>query len=229
MDATDETRLDNPIHAALSGPHAALAQRSGAALRYPAAIAPFLALPAAATDADWQDARALVATGTMVGTMRLALAVPPPWEARRSFPVVQMVCEEVAGAVAPEIVALGSADAGEMAALVAATNPGPFFPRTIELGDYYGVRRNERLIAMAGERMHLDGWTEVSAVCTDAAARGQGLGSALVRAVLHGIGRRSERAFLHAASSNTPAIRVYQALGFRTRRELTVTVLSPGS
>jgi ribosomal protein S18 acetylase RimI-like enzyme len=101
--------------------------------------------------------------------------------------------------------------------LVARTRPGPFLPRTPELGTYLGIRRGGRLVAMAGERMHPPGWTEVSAVCTDSAYRGQGLGARLVRAVVAGVRARDESAFLHAAATNTGAIRLYESLGFRLR------------
>lgn len=71
---------------------------------------------------------------------------------------------------------------------------------------------------MAGERLHLPGWSEISAVCTDESVRGQGLGTGLVRAVAHEIGQRGETSFLHAAASNTNAVRLYESLGFVLRR-----------
>ncbi len=74
---------------------------------------------------------------------------------------------------------------------------------------------------MAGERLHPPGWTEISAVCTDAAHRGQGLATRLVRAVAHGIRQRGETPFMHAAATNTAAIRLYASLGFRLRRTTT--------
>jgi predicted GNAT family acetyltransferase len=144
-----------------------------------------------------------------------------------SFEVVQMVSENTAGADDPEAIRLGPDDVPEMAALVRETNPGPFLSRTVELGDYYGIRRGGQLVAMAGERLHAEGWTEISAVCTAPDHRGQGIASRLVRAVIMGIERRSERAFLHTGTTNTAAINLYDALGFSVRRRLTITVISP--
>jgi predicted GNAT family acetyltransferase len=113
-----------------------------------------------------------------------------------------------------------------MLALVAETEPGPFLARTVELGNYLGIRRGGALVAMAGERFHLDGWTEISAVCTRPDHRGQGLAAQLMGALIAGIQRRSERAFLHVMSTNTGAIRLYEALGFRVRQQATLTVVT---
>jgi predicted GNAT family acetyltransferase len=114
-----------------------------------------------------------------------------------------------------------------MLELVRQTDPGPFLDRTIELGDYVGIRRHNQLVAMAGERLRLDGWTEISAVCTAPTHRGRGMASRLVGALKAGIQHRSERAFLHVLTTNTNAIRLYEELGFRVRRPLTISVLTP--
>jgi predicted GNAT family acetyltransferase len=101
--------------------------------------------------------------------------------------------------------------------LVARTRPGPFLPRTIATGTYLGVVEDGALVAMAGERLHPPGYTEISAVCTDAAYRGRGLATRLVLAVAAGIRDRGEVPFLHAAADNVTAIRLYAELGFRLR------------
>jgi predicted GNAT family acetyltransferase len=122
---------------------------------------------------------------------------------------------------------LDGSNVAEMLALVALTKPGPFEARTIELGRYLGVFADGRLVAMAGERFHLDGHTEVSAVCTHPDAQGRGLGAALTHAVAAGILERGERAFLHVAEDNHTARRVYERLGFTTRAMVDVLVARP--
>ena len=107
----------------------------------------------------------------------------------------------------------------DMLDLVQSTRPGPFRRRTIELGTYLGIRRDGTLIAMAGERMHPPGWSEISAVCTDPEFRGEGLASRVMLAVVEVIRRRGDLPFLHAAADNTSAIRLYENLGFTHRRE----------
>lgn len=226
MLATDEALLDNPAYAALCGPHARFAQVSGRARRYPVDVAPFLGLPWPPSAQDWRDAAALVAPGTYVA-VRLSGAEPPDgWQSVQTFDLVQMIGEQVTGVECAEAITLGAADVPEMLQLVAQTEPGPFLTRTIELGDYLGIRRDGVLVAIAGERFRLDGWTEISAVCTNPDYRGQGLASQLTGALIKGIQRRSERVFLHALATNIAAIRLYEELGFRVRQTATLTVLT---
>jgi len=223
---TDQALLDNPAYASLCGPHARLAQVRGRARRYPADVAPFLALPSRPSAQDWEDAAGLVAPGTYVAGRYGAAELPDGWHAVQAFELAQMIEERVTGVDCAEAIPLAAADVPEMLALVAETEPGPFLPRTIELGDYLGIRRDGALVAMAGERFRLDGWTEISAVCTKPDHRGEGLASRLMGALIAGIQRRSERAFLHVMSTNTGAIRLYEALGFRVRQQATLTVVT---
>ncbi|WP_028936428.1 GNAT family N-acetyltransferase [Pseudonocardia spinosispora] len=219
MPAPDAHVLDQPARAALLGPHAHLAERRGRVLRYPADVSPFLAFPSDPVEADWHDLAELAGPGALAGVS--GVAVPPGWEVVSTGAGVQMVDDGIAAAHDPETVVLGPRDVPEMLALVGRTHPGPFLPRTIEMGTYLGIRRGGRLVAMAGERLHPPGWTEISAVCTDADQRGQGLATRLVLAVAAGIRDRGETPFLHAAATNTTAIRLYESLGFTLRRTAT--------
>ena len=138
---------------------------------------------------------------------------------------VQLVAAALDAAPDEEAVPLGPADVPDMLSLTRRAKPGPFLSRTIELGAYLGIRREGRLVAMAGERMRPPGWSEISAVCTDPAWRGQGLASRLTRAVAAGIVARGETPFLHAIASNTTAIRLYEELGFSYRRDIQFPLL----
>lgn len=226
LTAADEAQLENPAYAALCGAHARFAQVRGRVRRYPVDVAPFLALPSSPSPQDWRDAADLVAPGAYVAVGYSGAELPAGWQAVRAFDLTQMLAERVTGTDCSDAIALGAGDVPEMLELVAQTEPGPFLTRTIELGDYVGIRHDGALVAMAGERLHLDGWTEISAVCTRPDHRGRGLASRLIGALIAGIELRSQRAFLHVLSTNTGAIRLYEALGFRIRQTATLTVVT---
>jgi ribosomal protein S18 acetylase RimI-like enzyme len=217
--------LDNPARSSLTGPHARFAERRGAVLRYPPEVCGFLALPSTPSAADWADAAALVGPGGLLPLAGVLTSPPDGWPVEFRGKGVQMTGDAVAGATDAEAVPLGLADVPEMLDLAERTKPGPFLPRTVEMGVYLGIRRNGALVAMAGERLHPPGWTEISAVCTDARWRGHGLATRLVLAVAAGIRARGEIPFLHAVATNVNAIRLYEQLGFRLRKttEFSVT------
>ena len=214
--------LDNAAYASLTGPHARFAERRGRIVRYPVDVSPFLALPSHPDAQDWADVAALVGPGGVVPLAGVETSPPDGWETVFRGAGVQLLDEgAVKDAPDDEAVRLTAADVPEMLALVGRTRPGPFLPRTIELGTYLGIRRDGELVAMSGERLHPPGFTEISGVCTDAAVRGQGLATRLVHAVAHGVRQRGETPFLHAAADNTNAIRLYRSLGFVLRRRST--------
>ncbi|NNN29733.1 GNAT family N-acetyltransferase [Streptomyces sp. S3(2020)] len=210
--------LDNPALASLTGPHAHFAERRGRVVRYPLDVSPWLALPDEPDADDWADLAALAGPGAEVPLPGYRGEVPDGWEITARIDGVQLVDDGVAAAPEPEAVLLGPADVPEILDLVARTRPGPFLPRTIEMGTYLGIRREGALVALAGERLHPPGWTEISAVCTDPAFRGEGLATRLIHAVAYGIRERDETPFLHTGAGNTGAIRLYESLGFRLRR-----------
>ncbi|NAZ75620.1 GNAT family N-acetyltransferase [Kineococcus sp. T13] len=219
-----EAALDDPVWAALSGPHAHLAEGAGAGRRYPADVSPFCGLADHDDERAWRDLAALAGAGSTLLVPALAGTPPRGFAVTGVLPGVQLVATPALRtadlAAVPGGVELGEEDVPQMLDLVERTQPGPFLPRTRLLGRYVGVREGGRLLAMAGERLRTGAATEISAVCTDPAARGRGLATALVRAVAHGIAARGELPFLHATATNAPAIRLYEAMGFRLRREV---------
>jgi ribosomal protein S18 acetylase RimI-like enzyme len=218
---TTASPLDNPARAALEGPQANLAERKGQALRYRPGVCPFYGLPDEPTAQDWADAAALAGPGGLVTLAATWTPFPAGWEHVGGRDCLQMVARDDEGPGPPpgdEIVGLAQRDVPEMLGLAERTEPGPFRPGTIELGGYLGIRRAGTLVAMAGERMHLPGWAEISAVCTDQDWRGHGFASRLILAVAAGIRARGETPFLHAVTANTSAIRLYEHLGFVQRQ-----------
>jgi len=222
--------LDRPVWSALTSRQAPLSLGDTQALRFDPAYGLF----AAAADASPESRAALGALNTSPNGMGLVEAgdmpLPPGAVVRAQAACVQMVAASLnAGGKSVAFEPLGEADAADMLALATLTVPGPFFEKTHRLGDFIGIKIDGRLIAMAGERMKPDGYTEVSGVCTHPDFRGQGYAGALMRVVTQRILERGEQAFLHAYAANTATIVLYETLGFRVRTTVTYTVLDgPG-
>ncbi|WP_129789015.1 GNAT family N-acetyltransferase [Promicromonospora panici] len=218
---SDDAVLDDPIWSSLSGAHAHLAEGGDLVRRYPRDVSPFAAVRTWDDPRVWDAIVDLVGHGAEFPAPPESVVLPPGWERSEPFEGVQLVENERLRPVPDdEAVLLGADDVPEMLDLVARAQPGPFEPRTYELGRYVGIRRDGRLAAMAGERLRPAGWTEISAVATDDRYRGQGLATRLVLDVAHDIHRRGARAMMHAAANNTNAIRLYEKLGFTLRRRM---------
>jgi len=211
--------LDRPAWHSLIGPLSHLARREGSAAMFDPELSPF-AGTAGDSEQDWADLRRLV--GPKGNAILAGSPLPTPGDLRVPFRVTgyQMVADGWTGDPDPDVLELGAGDAAEMLDLADRTKPGPFLLRTRELGRYVGFRREGQLIAMAGERMHPPGYTEVSAVCTDDEFRGRGFAERLVRTICAGIVARGETPILHVAGTNTGAIRLYERMGFAIRREI---------
>jgi ribosomal protein S18 acetylase RimI-like enzyme len=221
--------LDNPAWHALSGPQHHLGERTAGAARYDPAVAPFAALPARPSPAGWRALGELLGPRDVAVLFRDQVPVPDGWQEMFRIPTVQMTGAGAQRGASTRASRLGPGDVDAMLALVHETRPGPFARRTIELGTYLGICEGAALVAMAGERMRLPGHTEISAVCTGERHRGRGLASELVRALVAAIVARGEVPFLHVVAENAVAIRLYEALGFTTRRMVEVVALRPPS
>ena len=231
--AAGEELLDNPILNALLTDHESLAISVFPARRYPAAIGP-LAGTAGQMQASCDALRGLAGAG---GLLALFLhdppALPQGWSLFRGGVLTQMICREPKfGEVRPPgagitLRRLGVADVPVMMELAALTEPGPFRERTIELGNFYGVFEEKRLLAMAGQRLRVPGFVEVSAVCTHPEARGRGYAGVAMREVMRDIACEGRTPFLHAFDDN-PAIRLYERLGFTHRCSFHLAVIRNG-
>jgi ribosomal protein S18 acetylase RimI-like enzyme len=222
--------LDNPLWHALIGPHAHLAIGSGLARQYARDVAPFAAFdePSAAAYAD--VARDLPA-GLEAWLLRPRYeAGPYDWQTLLLRAVLQMVRDPAADdSVSPIetcIRPIGAEHAAEMLALAQATRPGPFALATYRFGHYIGIFESDRLIAMAGERLRVPGFVEVSAVAVDPGFRGHGLAAAMIRHLCRRITAQGATPFLHTFPDN-PATALYRRLGFRDRRHLWLHLRRP--
>jgi ribosomal protein S18 acetylase RimI-like enzyme len=230
----DTSVLVNPVWVSLTGPQAALGLGGSLGRCFPHELSPFAGL-ADGSPAAWAELAGLVPSGQVRALADLESRPPArDWDVVEEFPGVQLTFDaDSVGDPAAELAAsgwrvvpLGPPDVGEMLDLVARTRPGPFGPRTVEFGGFHGVRADGLLGAMAGQRLRVPGWTEVSGVATAAELRGRGLGGLLTRLVCADILARGDRPFLHAMTSNVSAVRLYRALGFGSARALTFTIVS---
>jgi predicted GNAT family acetyltransferase len=218
--------LDRPVWNTLATRHAAFAVGGDRARRFAPDIGPL----AGARDDEPESLAALAELVPAGGTLLLLQAEPSVLPARlvatMTAPAVQMVLEGLVAVTEPRIEPLTADDVPSLIALASLTKPGPFTTRTHELGSFYGIKENGVLLAMAGERLKHDGYTEVSGVCTHPDARGRGFARSLSAHVARRIADRGEMPYLHAFAANTAAIALYESLGFRLRRAMHVMAIA---
>ena len=227
--------LDNPIWQALVTTHAFFAETCNAARRFPREVS-VLGGFSEPTLENYASLAALLSPDERIGLFLQAPPDPPaPWIVVNTGPMFQMLFKNGnssrpealsnGGRSTPEFIRLTQSDVPEMLALTKLTNPGPFGTRTYEMGDYFGIRIAGALVAMAGERLRLPGYTEISAVCTHPDHVGHGYASALMTLLMDRIRSRGELPFLHVRSENARAVQVYEHLGFAKRASLYYAVL----
>jgi predicted GNAT family acetyltransferase len=223
--------LNNVIWEALTTRQAEFAEGSGLARRFVPEISPLAALrePSPESYASLSD---LIPDQETVGLfLDEAHQVRPGWDQIAGAPLLQMIFENGGHGALPQsasdsdLIELTAVDSAEMVELAALTKPGPFNLRTRELGTYLGIRREGRLVAMAGERLRVPGHTEVSAVCTHPDHLGCGYARTLMSAVMRRICRRGETPFLHVREDNQRATALYERIGFKISKRWHYAVL----
>lgn len=215
------TDLDNPFWSSLDTRNRRIAMREGGVLRYPPEFAPFLGVADGAIDAG-AALDALVAPGESVLLLGVAPhRVPDGWRLEAFADLAQMTCdEEIAVVDGPRVIELSDRHRDEVLALTALVYPHYFRTRTMELGRYFGILQDGRLAAMAGERLGTRDTREISAICTHPDAVGRGYARRLTAMLVNDNLRRGLAPFLHVSHGNRRALRMYEKLGFRHRRDI---------
>lgn len=205
-----------------------MAITTGAAMRFQPGYAAFAVCPDPTSQALADLAHMDMPEGVLITVEAEAQQVPQGLVRVKAAVLAQMVLSAPAqfSKTGIEVEPLGEADAADMLALATLTEPGPFYAMTHRLGDFVGVRHDGRLVAMAGERMKPDGFTEVSGVCVHPDARGRGYAGAMIKVVTDHILARGEQAFLHSYADNAGAMGLYRALGFVERARINMQVLA---
>ena len=224
----DDLRLlDNVAWHALTGPQAHFAAGTGPARRYARGFSPIVGFEDAERP-DFDAIAAFVEPGEPFYCEGGKGRVAPGWKVEHETTMFKMVWD--AAPPAPdatlEAAPLEPHHAAQALDLATLTRPGPFGPRTIELGEYIGFFEGPRLVAMAGERMCAGRFREISGVCTHPERQGRGSARRLMLELVRRQLRRGEAPFLHVMHDNTLAHDLYRRMGFRDYREVTVRVLA---
>lgn len=215
--------LDNPILAALTSKHAKFAVKKNNVLMYRPGVFVMVGTQEI-SEATIQTLSELVPSGGIAGFMGFSPDMKPYFQQQAAIQAYQMVSETVPEYPKVEYVQLGMPDAKEMMELVDLTKPGsPFFPGMFQLGKYIGVKEDGKLVAMAGERVKLDGYTEIALVCTHPDYRRKGYAASLSGVLMKEIFNRGEKPFLHVMTHNAPAIRLYEKLGYKIRTQYPIS------
>ena len=215
--------LDNPIYSALTSVHKPLSQSSGCAIRY---IREVSTMAAFSDIHSFSHLHNLVVPQEPIALLRAKpLVISDDWHIIKDLTIEQMVCTDLKPLLMHPIVSLQQEDVPDMVALASVTEPGPFSSGTIRTGRYFGIKSSEgKLLAMAGERLKMDGFTEISAVCTDPDFRGRGYAGSLISFLAMLIFQEGKIPFLEVKTTNE-AKKLYKKLGFTTRAEIQFTMI----
>lgn len=218
--------LDNPVFNALISGNKNLANGNEQAKYFANDVAPFVGLKNNSDD-DFRHLYELLPDDrTVVFIKHIEQEIPKNWNVLRAFKCYQMIFNKPAVyEPTAKIVDLTNHDVPAMLSLTKLTNPGPFLERTIEFGHYRGIFDGEKLVAMAGQRIHAFNYAEISAVCTHPDYLGKGYARQLLLNQAQRIQAEGNIPYLHVLLTNERAIKVYEGIGFTIRKEMYFYVL----
>jgi len=217
----DLTQLDNPLWYALNGAQQTFSIGFSFTKRYRPGILPFAAYDHLRPD-NITELNGLLKKDEAFFLVGELPPLPSHFKLIRELPCAQMILDLPLTPVqdTAAATALTSADRDTMFELIHRVQPGYYERDTHLLGNYFGIWQDEKLVAIAGERMRLKGMVEISAVCTDPAYAGRGYAQQLIVHICKSNLEKGNMLFLHVLTSNERAIRLYEHLGFRKRREI---------
>jgi GNAT superfamily N-acetyltransferase len=219
--------LENIVWHTMSGPHTKYSVGTQDIRRYAAGFSPIVGF-ANVEHPNLESLAPFCELGEHFYCQGWPDGVPSGWNLDAESTMFKMVWEAPMPTTdeALEAVPLGPQHASQALELATLTRPGPFGPRTIELGDYFGFFEGKRLIAMAGERLCAGPFHEISGVCTHPDFRGKGLARRLMTKLVRRQMQGNETPFLHVMRDNANARQLYERMGFRNYHEIVVRVIS---
>jgi ribosomal protein S18 acetylase RimI-like enzyme len=222
--------LADPLRHALNSAHAHFAIGHAPARRYPPEVAPFAVIDDI-SEPTLMRLRELLTPGELVYIFNEPpaqmdrLSVGPPLHTFQMLgPEVGAVVETREGEISP--ILMTPDDAGEMFELITQAFPGFYQPRTYEMGTYYGIRVDGKLVAMAGERLCMTGYRELSGVCTHPGYVGKGYARTLMIRLMGDHAAAGIKSFLHVGKANTRAVAIYERMGFQVLRSIALWPIS---
>ncbi len=229
---TVSLQFDNPPMEALRSSQQHFAIVAGAARKYPADVTPFAAIEGDSFEA-LRDLFSIMEPGEATYLVSHALsAMPKGLSCRGPLAVKQMTYPhdrplpfalESDGVV---IEPLSCANAVEMVEITSIAFPGFFRVRTCEMGNYYGIRHDGRLVAMCGERMNIGDYHEISGLCTHPDFRGRGYAAVLMMQLMRDHRNAGLQSYLHVSANNANAIALYERMGFDHRGEFQLRLIT---
>lgn len=219
MNNTEENKLDNPVWNSLSESHAKFAFDYNGTKFYNPDYCPFggffeleSTLKSAEKYASLCENFFIVGEKPKIAdTLKLV----------KELVCLQMIIhQKIQITFDNEIIKLNEEHSAELFDLVNLVQPGYFKTKTSLLGNYYGIFNDGKLAAIAGERMKMNNFTEVSAIITHPDHTGKGYAKQLTSHVVNNIFDEGKIPFLHVVESNIGAVKLYEKLGFVTRRKM---------
>jgi ribosomal protein S18 acetylase RimI-like enzyme len=219
--------LDNPAWNALITSNKAFSEGNDTAKYFPKEVSPFVATAEISVENFNLLNNTIPFESYFIFIAPHDIVIPEQWTIVQYLKCLQMVFEGdlPAGILEDGLVQLTEQHVPQMLELTQLTNPGPFINRTIEFGHYQGIFDGDKLVAMAGQRLNPAPYAEISAVCTHPDYLGRGYAGKLLMNQVKRIKAASEIPFLHVKAENERAIKVYEKLGFVTRKEMSFYVL----
>jgi ribosomal protein S18 acetylase RimI-like enzyme len=217
-----EHLLQNPVYNALRSGDEHLSLGTEEVKFFDEAVSPFAGFEESYAK-GFDDLYELLPPGRKIlYAIALFITQPRGWQLHHEIKGLQFVYEGDTDIKSEfsDVVPLGKEHIDQMIHLAALTKPGPFAQGTFRFGSYYGIFDQEELVAMTGQRLHVQNFTEISAVCTHPDHTGKGYANTLLQHQLRIIMQQGQDPFLHVREDTTRAIELYQRLGFTISRPM---------
>jgi len=219
--------LDSPAWHALNTHNKELSYGDDQARYFDREVSPFAAIKTISEENFQLLYDTVNHESTILFMTPVEVEIPSFWKQLALIQGIQMVSDQATKLeeVTVKLEPLGYGHVAQMLELTKLTIPGPFDSRTIDFGHYVGIFEGDKLAAMAGQRLHIPGHAEISAVCTHPDHTGKGYARQLLLHHLYRIRAAGETPYLHVRADNERAIKVYESLGFYKRTDMYFYVL----